>query len=197
MEIRLICGIDEAGRGCLCGSMFVAGVACDEQKSLWLKEIGVKDSKKLSKTKRFELAKVILQDKNIRTHIVKKTSQEIDLKGLSVCLKESIEEIVRDLFEFSSTFYIDGNTLFGISGGSGYTLEAIVKGDDKVVQISAASILAKTSKDNEMIEIDKRYPKYDFRNNSGYGTTRHLEAIKNFGQTPFHRKTFVIKTKTT
>lgn len=193
----MICGIDEAGRGCLCGSMFIAGVACDEQKSLWLKEIGVKDSKKLSKTKRFELAKIILQDGDIKTHIVKKTPQEIDSKGLSVCLKEAIDEIVRDLLSFATTFYMDGNTLFGLSGGSGYTLEAIVKGDDKVVQISAASILAKVSKDNEMIEIDKTYPKYDFKNNAGYGTPKHLQAIANFGQTPFHRKTFVIKTKTT
>lgn len=193
----MICGIDEAGRGCLCGSMFIAGVACDEQKSLWLKEIGVKDSKKLSKTRRFELAKIILQDGDIKTHIVKKTPQEIDSKGLSVCLKEAIDEIVRDLFSFANTFYMDGNTLFGLSGGSGYTLEAIVKGDDKVVQISAASILAKVSKDNEMIEIDKSYPEYDFKNNAGYGTPKHLQAIANFGQTPFHRKTFVIKTKTT
>lgn len=193
----MICGIDEAGRGCLCGSMFIAGVACDEQKSLWLKEIGVKDSKKLSKTRRFELAKIILQDGDIKTHIVKKTPQEIDSKGLSVCLKEAIDEIVRDLLSFATTFYMDGNTLFGLSGGSGYTLEAIVKGDDKIVQISAASILAKVSKDNEMIEIDKTYPKYDFKNNAGYGTPKHLQAIANFGQTPFHRKTFVIKTKTT
>lgn len=193
----MICGIDEAGRGCLCGSMFIAGVACDEQKSLWLKEIGVKDSKKLSKTRRFELAKIILQDGDIKTHIVKKTPQEIDSKGLSVCLKEAIDEIVRDLLSFATTFYMDGNTLFGLSGGSGYTLEAIVKGDDKVVQISAASILAKVSKDNEMIEIDKTYPKYDFKNNAGYGTPKHLQAIANFGQTPFHRKTFVVKTKAT
>lgn len=193
----MICGIDEAGRGCLCGSMFIAGVACDEQKSLWLKEIGVKDSKKLSKTRRFELAKIILQDGDIKTHIVEKTPQEIDSKGLSVCLKEAIDEIVRDLLSFATTFYMDGNTLFGLSGGSGYTLEAIVKGDDKVVQISAASILAKVSKDNEMIEIDKTYPKYDFKNNAGYGTPKHLQAIANFGQTPFHRKTFVVKTKTT
>lgn len=193
----MICGIDEAGRGCLCGSMFIAGVACDEQKSLWLKEIGVKDSKKLSKTRRFELAKIILQDRDIKTHIVEKTPQEIDSKGLSVCLKEAIDEIVRDLLSFATTFYMDGNTLFGLSGGSGYTLEAIVKGDDKVVQISAASILAKVSKDNEMIEIDKTYPKYDFKNNAGYGTPKHLQAIANFGQTPFHRKTFVVKTKTT
>lgn len=193
----MICGIDEAGRGCLCGSMFIAGVACDEQKSLWLKEIGVKDSKKLSKTRRFELAKIILQDGDIKTHIVEKTPQEIDSKGLSVCLKEAIDEIVRDLLSFATTFYMDGNTLFGLSGGSGYTLEAIVKGDDKVVQISAASILAKVSKDNEMIEIDKTYPKYDFKNNAGYGTPKHLQAIANFGQTPFHRKTFVLKTKAT
>lgn len=193
----MICGIDEAGRGCLCGSMFIAGVACDEQKSLWLKEIGVKDSKKLSKTRRFELAKIILQDGDIKTHIVEKTPQEIDSKGLSVCLKEAIDEIVRDLLSFATTFYMDGNTLFGLSGGSGYTLEAIVKGDDKVVQISAASILAKASKDNEMIEIDKTYPKYDFKNNAGYGTPKHLQAIANFGQTPFHRKTFVVKTKAT
>lgn len=193
----MICGIDEAGRGCLCGSMFIAGVACDEQKSLWLKEIGVKDSKKLSKTRRFELAKIILQDGDIKTHIVKKTPQEIDSKGLSICLKEAIDEIVRNLLSFATTFYMDGNTLFGLSGGSGYTLEAIVKGDDKIVQISAASILAKVSKDNEMIEIDKTYPKYDFKNNAGYGTPKHLQAIANFGQTPFHRKTFVIKTKTT
>lgn len=193
----MICGIDEAGRGCLCGSMFVAGALCDEQKSLWLKEIGVKDSKKLSKTKRFELARIILQDEDIKAHIVKKTPQEIDSKGLSVCLREAIEEIVQHLSPFATTFYMDGNTLFGLSGGSGYTLEAIIKGDDKVIQISAASILAKVSKDNEMIEIDKTYPKYDFKNNSGYGTSKYLEAIANFGQTPFHRKTFVVKTKAT
>lgn len=189
----MICGIDEAGRGCLCGSMFIAGVVCDEQKSLWLKEIGIKDSKKLSRTKRSELAKIILNDSDIKAHIVKKTSKDIDSKGLSICLKEAIEDIITHLFPLANAFYMDGNTLFGLSSGSGYTLEAIVKGDDKIIQISAASILAKVAKDDEMAKMDKEYPAYDFKNNSGYGTSKHLKAIADFGQTPFHRKTFLIK----
>ncbi|PAF54318.1 ribonuclease HII [Helicobacter sp. 13S00482-2] len=189
----MICGIDEAGRGCLCGSMFVAGVVCDDMTSEWLKVIGVKDSKKISRKKRFELAGLVLEKKEIKRHLVKKTAQEIDNKGLSFCLKESIQEIIANLLPFAKRFYMDGNTLFGVSRDQKYTLEAIVKGDDKMLQISAASILAKVSKDAEMIELDKKYPEYGFKSNSGYGTLKHLQAIDKFGETPFHRKSFVIK----
>ncbi|MDO7253525.1 ribonuclease HII [Helicobacter cappadocius] len=189
----MICGIDEAGRGCLCGSMFVAGLVCDESKSLWLKEIGVKDSKKISKKKRFQLAELILEEKQIKSCIIKKTSHDIDQRGLSCCLKESIEEIIATLLPFTKRFYLDGNTIFGIPKNERYILEAIIKGDDKIIQISAASVLAKASKDNEMLELDEKYPEYDFRNNSGYGTLKHLQSIEIFGQTPFHRKSFMIK----
>ncbi|PAF41054.1 ribonuclease HII [Helicobacter sp. 11S03491-1] len=189
----MVCGIDEAGRGSLCGSMFVAGVACDQKNAHWLKEIGVKDSKKLSKPKRFELASKMQENKGLYTCIVQKSAWEIDTKGLSLCLRESIEEIISHLLGFAKRFCVDGNTLFGLQGGVGYSLEAIIKGDDKIPQISGASILAKTSKDAQMIELDEQFPQYGFKNNAGYGTSEHLEAIRTYGQTYWHRKSFVIR----
>ncbi|PAF44006.1 ribonuclease HII [Helicobacter sp. 11S02596-1] len=188
----MICGIDEAGRGSLCGSMFIAGVACDEDRARWLRAMGVKDSKKLSKPKRFELASMLGGCEDVHIHVVEKTCEQIDSCGLSACLKEAMREIIEHLLAFSRDFYMDGNTLFGLRSDSAYRLECLVKGDDKVPQISAASIIAKTSKDTQMLELHSLYPQYGFENNAGYGTKSHLEAINLYGYTPFHRKSFLI-----
>lgn len=191
----MICGIDEAGRGCLCGSLFIAGLASEEDCATWLRKIGVKDSKKLSKSKRFELAELIRNASNLHFHIVEKTAFEVDTKGLSLCLKEGVEEIISEILPYAQEFYIDGNTLFGLRNTQEYILQAIIKGDDKIPQISGASILAKTAKDNEMNKLDILYPLYGLKSNAGYGTQVHLNAIKEFGLTKLHRKTFLHKIK--
>ncbi|PAF51926.1 ribonuclease HII [Helicobacter sp. 13S00477-4] len=191
----MICGIDEAGRGSLCGSMFISGVACESNVADWLVTIGIKDSKKLSKSKRFQLADLLKKNEYIHIHTVEKTSKQIDTLGLSRCLKESLEEIIDKLQFFSKEFYMDGNTLFGLSSTNHYQLIPLIKGDDKIPQISAASIIAKTSKDNQMLVLDKIYPQYDFSNNAGYGTKSHLKALEEFGQIDEHRKSFILKKK--
>lgn len=191
----MICGIDEAGRGCLCGSLFIAGLASEEDCATWLRKIGVKDSKKLSKSKRFELAELIKNASSLHFHIVEKTAFEVDTKGLSLCLKEGIEEIISEMLPYAQEFYIDGNTLFGLRNTQEYILQAIIKGDDKIPQISGASILAKTAKDDEMNKLDILYPQYGLKSNAGYGTQAHLNAIKEFGLTKLHRKTFLRKIK--
>lgn len=188
----MICGIDEAGRGSLCGSMFIVGVACNEAKAKWISSIGIKDSKKLSKSKRFELAERLLESEDVHIYIVEKTCAEIDVQGLSACLREALQEIIGHLLAFSRDFYMDGNTLFGLKSTTDYDLKCLVKGDDKVPQISAASIIAKTSKDAQMLKLDTLDPRYGFKNNAGYGTKNHLEAIKVYGYTQWHRKSFAI-----
>lgn len=188
-----ICGIDEAGRGCLCGSMFVAGVICDEKMGKNLLEIGVKDSKMLSKNTRFELAKVIKSESEIYYHIIEKTAKEIDDKGLSTCLKECIEEIILKCLNLCSVFYMDGNTDFKAKIPSSVQFSTIVKGDSKIPQISAASILAKVAKDYEMQDLSKLYPGYGFNSNAGYASKKHIQAIRILGKTPKHRDSFVIK----
>lgn len=191
----MICGIDEAGRGCLCGSLFIAGLASEEDCATWLRKIGVKDSKKLSKSKRFELVELIRNASNLHFHIVEKTAFEVDTKGLSLCLREGIEEIISEILPYAQEFYIDGNTLFGLRNTQEYILQAIIKGDDKIPQISGASILAKTAKDDEMNKLDILYPQYGLKSSAGYGTQAHLSAIKEFGLTKLHRKTFLRKIK--
>ncbi len=186
--MALICGIDEAGRGCLFGSLFVAGVIGDEA---MLQNLGVKDSKKLSKSARFKLESKILSS-NVQYYIVSKSAKEIDSKGLSLCLKEAISEIMEHFAPICQHFVVDGNTCFGISIPP-LKLESIIKGDDKVPQISCASILAKCAKDRQSKELSLIYPQYGLERNAGYGTKAHLEAIMRYGLTKEHRKSFHIK----
>lgn len=186
-------GIDEAGRGCLCGSLFVAGVACDQSTADYLLTHGVKDSKTTSKSKRKQLFHLITTTPNLFYHIVEKNPHQIDTKGLSLCLKESIQEIMDFLKCHSHNFLFDGNTTFHIKPAQNINLTSIIKGDSKIPQIAAASILAKYSKDKEMEELHTKYPNYDFISHSGYGTKKHLEKIELLGYTPYHRRSFIIK----
>lgn len=174
----MLCGIDEAGRGPLAGPLVVAGAVI-------LKEIKeLNDSKKLSEKKREELYEKII--KNCRYHIVFKSAKEIDEKGISACLKSSIEEIMENVE--ATSFLMDGNTSFGIT-----TLEHKIKADATVQEVSAASILAKVSRDRYMYEIAPSFSKYDFDKHKGYGTKAHVEKIKLFGRCEEHRKSFKLK----
>ncbi len=178
MEKEIVCGIDEAGRGALAGPLAVAGVIL--QKPIE----GLDDSKKLTPQKREKLYDMII--KNAKYEIVFTDNLTLDEIGLSLAIKNSILIIQKKLN--AKTYIMDGNTNFGIEN-----IKAIVKADSSVYQVSAASILAKVSRDRYMIEMDKEYPKYSFGRHKGYGTKVHVEKIKKYGLSPLHRKSFKVK----
>lgn len=172
------CGIDEAGRGPIAGPLVVAGV-------ILLKPIeGLADSKKLSEKRREILYKKI--QKSAKFFIYQVDADKIDEIGLSRAIKESLLAIKERLQNMKYLF--DGNSTFGVDG-----IETMVKADTKVDSVSAASILAKVTRDRLMVAYAKTYPNYGFEKHKGYGTKAHLEAIAKYGYTPIHRKSFKIK----
>jgi ribonuclease HII len=174
-----LCGIDEAGRGPLAGSLVVAGVVISSHID------GLDDSKKLSEKKREELFPVILE--HTRSHIVSFNAQEVDDLGISECLRLSLRSI-QSFFGDEVNYLYDGNTSFGVSG-----LETMVRADTQVPEVAAASILSKVTRDREIIELAGRYPEYGFEKHKGYGTQEHIEAIIRYGRCAIHRRTFRIK----
>ena len=178
--MKKLCGIDEAGRGPLAGPLVVAGVILEKD------ILGLNDSKVLSEKKREKLFDEIKEKS--KYHIVFKSAKEIDDFGISFCLKSSILEIMEQLQEFSNNFLMDGNTNFGIQN-----LQKEIKADAKYAQVSAASILAKVSRDRFMDEISPLYANYNFHKHKGYGTKAHIEVIRKFGRSDIHRFSFKLK----
>lgn len=176
----MLCGIDEAGRGPIAGPLVVAGVVLEKSVD------GLNDSKALSEKKREALFDLIKE--NSKYHIVFTDAKTIDELGLSLCLKNSILEIMEKLKDNCNEFLMDGNTAFGIQN-----LNWKIKADATVKEVSAASILAKVSRDRYMDEISSKYPNYDFHKHKGYGTKAHVEAIKKFGRSAEHRVSFKLK----
>ena len=176
----VICGIDEAGRGCVAGPLCVAGCILKKQIA------GLDDSKKLSEKRRNELFTEITANSHYK--IVEFSNAQVDEMGLSKCLKTALETIVEFFKDFDCEIIYDGNTTFGASG-----FKTLVKADASVSAVSAASILAKVSRDKKMLEFDKKFPEYGFKKNKGYGSKTHIEAISKFGLSPCHRKSFQIK----
>jgi len=173
-----LCGIDEAGRGPLAGDLVLAGV-------ILLNEVeGLMDSKVLSEKKREALYPQIIE--NSLYHLVSFSPQQIDEQGLSKCLAQGLEEIMKNLE--AQTYLFDGNQTFGVLG-----VNTMIKADGKIPEVSAASILAKVTHDRAIIKASKRYPLYGFEKNKGYGTKAHRAAIKEHGYTPIHRRSFKIK----
>ncbi|WNL29214.1 ribonuclease HII [Aliarcobacter cryaerophilus] len=178
--MKNLCGIDEAGRGPLAGPLVVVGVILEKE------ILGLNDSKVLSEKKREKLFDEIKEKS--KYHIVFKSAKEIDDFGISFCLKSSILEIMEKLQEFSDNFLMDGNTNFGIEN-----LQKEIKADAKYKEVSAASILAKVSRDRFMDEISQLYANYNFHKHKGYGTKAHIEAIREFGRSDIHRFSFKLK----
>jgi len=174
-KFNTYCGIDEAGRGPLAGSLVFAGVILKSNIE------GLKDSKKLSEKRRENLYEII--KKNSNWFIYEVNSQKIDEIGLSKSIKEALEAIKKHFI--GEKFLYDGNSSFGVSD-----IETLVKADDKVESVKAASILAKVYRDREMRKYAKEYPDYGFEKHKGYGTAKHIEAIKKYGLCPIHRKSF-------
>ena len=173
-----LCGIDEAGRGPLAGPLYMAGVILTAPLE------GLSDSKKLTEKKREALFDTIRE--NSLHHIVRFDSLQIDTLGISGCLAQGLREIMKALGE--ADYLFDGNSTFGVSG-----LRTMVKADESVAEVSAASILAKVSRDREMIELGALYPEYGFEGHKGYGSAAHIEAIQKHGYSDVHRKSFKLK----
>ncbi len=171
-------GIDEAGRGALAGPLVVAGVILHKRLR------GLRDSKLLTPLQRERLYEKIVENSDYE--IVFTDNETIDSLGLSAVLHDSILRILERLH--AERVVMDGNTTFGIEG-----IEALVGADRTVGEVSAASILAKVSRDRFMVECDRLYPEYGFSNHKGYGTKAHLDAIEKYGYSPLHRKSFRVK----
>jgi len=175
---RPLCGIDEAGRGPLAGSLVMAGVVLREAIE------GLMDSKKLSEKKREALYPLILEKSY--SHIVSFSAQEVDEMGISQCLQQGLRRIQEQLRGYHYLF--DGNSTFGVEH-----IETMVKADATIPEVSAASILAKVTRDREMVALAKAYPLYGFEKHKGYGTKAHIEALLRHGRCAIHRHTFRVK----
>ncbi len=179
-------GIDEAGRGNLAGSLIFCGCTLKEGKTV--ADIAfANDSKSMSKKKRKELYDKII--KIVDYEVVETYSNYIDDNGLSSACSHSLNYIKSYFKQKNKTKILyDGKTTFKVQG-----IETLVKADVKVSIVAAASIIAKVQKDIRMKEWDEKYPEYDWKNNAGYGTVKHIESIKKYGWTPQHRRTFQVK----
>ena len=178
MKKIILCGIDEAGRGCLAGPLVVVGVVLTKRLR------GLADSKILSEKRRDELFPII--KKNSDYKIIFCNNEMIDEKGLSYCLGYAIGQI-KEYFK-ECEILMDGNSSFGVSG-----VQTMIKADAKVPEVSAASILAKVSRDSYMYRIQKDFSNYSFARHKGYGTSLHVEEIRKYGYSSLHRKSFKIK----
>jgi ribonuclease HII len=175
-----IAGIDEVGRGPLAGPVIAAAVILDREN---IPE-GINDSKKIPKAKRILLAEKI-KENSIYAY---GAASEIEIDEINI-LQASLLAMKRASDRLSvvpKTTLIDGNFKPDIKNNT----ISIIKGDSKSVSIAAASILAKVYRDEIMLKYSKQFPEYGFQTNSGYGTKEHLSALKNYGITPIHRKSF-------
>ena len=178
---NIIAGVDEVGRGSLVGPVYAAAVIL--KKNLDKKKL--KDSKKLTKKNREILEKYI--KKNSYWSIGSATLHEIEKLNILNASLLAMKRAIKKLNKKPSQILIDGNRVPKMKN---YNLKYVVKGDEKIPEISAASIIAKVARDKLITKMSKKFNRYSWDKNAGYGTKLHLIAIKKFGVTKHHRKTF-------
>lgn len=185
MGHQLICGVDEAGRGPLAGAVFAAAVILNPARPI----SGLADSKKLSEKKRDQLA-VEIKTHALAWAIASSSVEEIDrlniLQASLLAMKRAIEAMQAQFFITPDLVQVDGNKTPKID----LPCEAIVQGDSKVQAISAASIIAKTARDAELLVLDNLYPMYGFAQHKGYPTAEHMARLQLHGVSPIHRKSY-------
>lgn len=177
-----ICGVDEAGRGPLCGPVFAA--ACILPMGLVID--GLNDSKKLSAKRRSELSEIIKANA-IAYCIAQASVSEIDELNILEADMLAMRRAVEGLSQRADFAIIDGN----VSRGFEIPTMTLIKGDATSPSVAAASILAKVARDELCIEMDRQYPEYGIAKNKGYGTREHMEALRKYGPSPIHRKKFI------
>jgi len=176
-----IAGVDEVGRGSLVGPVYAAAVILKKK----LNKKKLKDSKKLTKRNREILEKHI--KKNSHWSIGSASLKEIEKLNILNASLLAMKRAIIKLKIKPKQVLIDGNKVPKIKN---YNLKYVIKGDEKIPEISAASIIAKVSRDRLITKMSKKYIKYSWNKNAGYGTKDHLSAIKKLGVTKYHRKTF-------
>ena len=185
-----ILGIDEVGRGPLAGPLVVGAVVLPDEKPEWVLEL--KDSKKLSAKKREKLNEVILEGA-LATGLGWVSASELDEFGISEALRVATKRAVKSVQSLHASFsqiVIDGKVNFLKGTALEKYVSTMPKADDLVKEVSAASIIAKVARDRYMVELSELYPEYGFNSHVGYGTAKHIAAIREFGITPEHRKRF-------
>ena len=182
MGIEYVAGIDEAGRGPLAGPVVVACAIMPENSMIE----GVNDSKKITESKREKLYDLIVNEA-ISYGVGIINQDEIDEINILQATKKGLTEAIKSMEIKPNLILVDA--LEGIDT-LGIPYKSIIKGDAKSYSIAAASIIAKVTRDRIMREWDKIYPEYGFSGHKGYGTAKHIEAIRKYGLTPIHRKTF-------
>ena len=183
-EIQVICGVDEAGRGPLAGPVCAAAVILPKHAQL----PGLTDSKKLTDKKRRELFPLI-QEQAIAYGIGFSSEQEIDEINILQATFLAMQRALDQLTVKPDLALIDGNR----EKDFGVPVKTVVKGDSLSANIAAASILAKVTRDNLMVEMAEKYPQYGFEIHKGYGTKAHYAALREVGASPIHRMTFLKK----
>lgn len=179
--LEVICGVDEAGRGPLAGPVFAAAVILDHNKPI----VGLRDSKKLTEARRDALA-IQIKENAVAWCIAECSEAEIDTLNILQATMLAMRRAVEGLKVLPTLALIDGNRCPVMAVRS----EAIIKGDDKVPAISAASILAKTARDAALVVLHEKYPHYAFDQHKGYPTALHMERLRVHGVSPVHRKSY-------
>ena len=180
-KANLIAGVDEVGRGPLVGAVVTAAVILDPANPIQ----GLMDSKKLTEKKRNALYDEI-KEKALCWAIGRAEPEEIDKLNILWATMKALERAVAGLSITPDMVLVDGNRCPNLPMAS----QAVIKGDSLVQEISAASILAKVTRDREMEQLDKLYPDYGFAKHKGYPTAFHMEKLASLGATPYHRKSF-------
>ncbi len=176
-----LAGVDEVGRGPLAGDVVAAAVILDPARPI----AGLRDSKKLSAPRREALA-LCIREQALAWAVARATVAEIDQLNILQASLLAMHRAVRALCPQPAYVLVDGNRLPRWD----YASEPVVKGDDRVPAIAAASILAKVQRDSELVALERQYPGYGFAAHKGYPTAAHLEALRTLGVTPVHRRTF-------
>ena len=191
-------GIDEAGRGCLFGDLFVAGVILPKniEELINIEKITIKDSKKMSKKKRI-ISQEFIKKHAIDYIVIQVSSKTIDEKNILCSTLNGMHDVVKTIKTKPDKILVDGNKFNDYYDENNQKIdhECIIGGDDSYLSIAAASILAKTAKDEyieKIVEANPELEKYGLLTNSGYGTKKHIEAINKFGISEWHRKTYSI-----
>lgn len=180
-------GCDEAGRGCLAGPVFAAAVVLPKK----FKHPLLNDSKQMNEANRYALRDII-QQKALAWAVAAIDHEEIDQINILKASFKAMHKAIDQLQTKPELLLIDGHMFYAYPG---IRHECVVKGDATFLSIAAASVLAKTYRDDHMLQLHEQYPQYGWASNKGYGTLEHRKAIAEHGLSPFHRKSFQLKNK--